>query len=294
MSVNKSYNLLAKYYDEFQSDRYNQVLLDQIVNAINNFLELNKQKLKIADLGCGTGIFSLKLADMNFSVTALDLSTQMLEILKSKATQLSLQAQANLIIIKADITKYTFEEKQDVLLAMTDTLNHLEQNQLSNFFEKAKLNLKSNGLLVFDLLKLDYLVKKRGNNTIFVELDEFISNDLQTNSNMAADTNDDPIMSMVWENTWLEAEQIAVSDFTFFEKIIEEANDDNIKPDSSTNQSLFNSNQQTNNVFYKRSTEQVIEYFYDLDLIKKLTQSDFSLRKTFELPERKLFVLQKQ
>ena len=294
MSENKSYNLLAKYYDEFQSDQYNQVLLDQIVNAINNFLELNKQKLKIADLGCGTGIFSLKLADMNFSVTALDLSTQMLEILKSKATQLSLQAQANLIIIKADITKYTFEEKQDVLLAMTDTLNHLEQNQLSNFFEKAKLNLKSNGLLVFDLLKLDYLVKKRGNNTIFVELDEFISNDLQTNSNMAADTNDDPIMSMVWENTWLEAEQIAVSDFTFFEKIIEEANDDNIKPDSSTNQSLFNSNQQTNNVFYKRSTEQVIEYFYDLDLIKKLTQSDFSLRKTFELPERKLFVLQKQ
>ena len=196
--------------------------------------------------------FSLKLRH-EFSVTALDLSTQMLEILKSKATQLSLQAQANLIIIKADITKYTFEEKQDVLLAMTDTLNHLEQNQLSNFFEKAKLNLKSNGLLVFDLLKLDYLVKKRGNNTIFVELDEFISNDLQTNSNMAADTNDDPIMPMVWENTWLEAEQIAVSDFTFFEKIIEEANDDNIKPDSSTNQSLFNSNQQTNNVFYKRS-----------------------------------------
>ena len=92
-------------------------------------------------------------------------------------------------------------------------------------------------------------------------------------------------MSMVWENTWLEAEQIAISDFTFLKNIIEEANDDNIKPDSSTNQSLFNSNQQTNNVFYKRSTEQVIEYFHDFDFIKKLTQSDFSLRKTFELPK---------
>lgn len=294
MSENKSYNLLAKYYDEFQSDQYNQVLLDQIVNAINNFLELNKQKLKIADLGCGTGIFSLELADMNFSVTALDLSKQMLEILKSKAMQLSLQAQANLKLIEADITKYTFEEKQDVLLAMTDTLNHLEQDQLIDFFEKARQNLTSHGLLIFDLLKLEYLINKRGNNTIFVELDEFISNGLQTNSTMAADTNDEPIMSMVWENTWLTAEQIAISDFTFFEKIIGETNGDNTKPDSSTNQSLFNSDNQNNNVFYKRSTEQVIEYFYDFDFIKKLTQSDFSLRKTFELPERKLFVLQKR
>ena len=37
MSENKSYNLLAKYYDEFQSDQYNQVLLDQIVMQLTIF-----------------------------------------------------------------------------------------------------------------------------------------------------------------------------------------------------------------------------------------------------------------
>ncbi len=42
---------------------------------------------KILDLGCGTGNFSIKLAKQDYSVTGIDISTEMLRIARKKSNQ---------------------------------------------------------------------------------------------------------------------------------------------------------------------------------------------------------------
>ncbi|NLM18743.1 MAG: class I SAM-dependent methyltransferase [Clostridiaceae bacterium] len=301
-----SYRILAKYYDEFQSDSDIKIIQDEILSNIaqyqilkkknlqfknsqqpkNNQQCQNNKQLKIADLGCGTGIFALSLAQQGHIVTAIDLSAPMLKVLKTKKAQLSFPFQNNLRILQADISEYIFSDKQDILLAMTDTLNHLDAQQFVSFFSLADQNLKTNGILIFDLLKLEYLLEERGNRTYFVEFDlaqkgsrnpenafNVIDTEELTNFNDSIDSNEffsklSPAVSMVWENEWLEDEQIAISNLTFFERIV-------------------------NSDRYLRFTDQVIEYYHDLKNIEQIFCDDFSCVKTLDFPERKLFILQK-
>lgn len=319
-----SYHILAKYYDEFQSYSDIKIMKDVILDNIVQYQSLNaknlqlknrqqpqnnqqeqvNRQLKIADLGCGTGIFALDLARQGYMVTAIDLSEQMIRIIKAKKHQLSSSLQDNLRIVQADLNHYIFPDQQDVLLALTDTLNHLDAEQFVNFFSMANQNLRNGGLLIFDLLKLDYLLEERGNRTYFVEFNPDANNSENSrnyfnnidvegmidsgefiNSEKFIDPNDfinsdelidsdeffseqSPAVSMIWENEWFEDERIAISNLTFFERV---ANSDR----------------------YLRFTDQIIEYYYDLENIEQIFCADFCCIKTLDFPERKLFILQK-
>jgi len=276
-----SYHILAKYYDEFQSYSDIKIMKDVILDNIVQYQNLNaknlqlknrqqpqnnqqdqvNKQLKIADLGCGTGIFSLDFAQHGYMVTAIDLSEQMIRIIKAKKLQLSSSLQDNLRIVQADLNHYIFPDQQDVLLALTDTLNHLDAEQFVNFFSMANQNLRNGGLLIFDLLKLDYLLEERGNRTFFVEFNPDANNYLNPR-------NPCPAVSMIWENEWFEDERIAISNLTFFERV---ANSDR----------------------YLRFTDQIIEYYYDLENIEQIFCADFCCIKTLDFPERKLFILKK-
>ncbi|MGI6578664.1 MAG: class I SAM-dependent DNA methyltransferase [Saccharofermentanales bacterium] len=305
MHNNSPYHILAKYYDEFQSYTDIRIMQEEILDSIAQYQLLNEKnlQLKIADLGCGTGIFALVLAERGYAVTAIDLSEQMIRITEAKKLQLSSSLQDNLRIVQADLNHYIFPDQQDVLLALTDTLNHLDAEQFVNFFSMANQNLRNGGLLIFDLLKLEYLLEERSNQTYFVEFDlaaaeshnsrnscdniksaERIEQIEQIDSkkNIAVDdfitsaesvvdesfSEQNPAVSMVWENEWLAEEQMALSYLTFFER-------------------AANSDQ------YLRFTDQIIEYYHDLEHLEPIFCKDFSCIKTLDFPERKLFILQK-
>ncbi|HHU53210.1 MAG TPA: class I SAM-dependent methyltransferase [Clostridiaceae bacterium] len=276
-----SYHILAKYYDEFQSYSDIESMQNEISESIAQY-----QQPEIADLGCGTGIFSLALVQQGYKVTALDLSEQMLRVLKAKKAQLPSSFQDNLRIIQADINEYVFPEKQDILLAMTDTLNHLDTEQFVNFFSVAGQNLINDGLLIFDLLKLEYLLGERANQTYFVEFDLPPSDSHYLRNNYGVVDSDElinfdddivsdklfgeqnPAVSMIWENEWLENEQIAISNLTFFERVADSKQ-------------------------YLRFFDQIIEYYHDLENIEQIFCNKFTLKKSIDFPERRLFILQK-
>jgi len=69
----------------------------------------------------------------------------------------------------------------------------------------------------------------------------------------------DPEMSMIWENEWLAEDKLAISNFTFFEK------DENNK--------------------YKRTTDQIVEYYHDLNTIEQTWQNSFSCLEIIDYPE---------
>jgi ubiquinone/menaquinone biosynthesis C-methylase UbiE len=96
------------------NDAFNQ---DDLLNAVDEIFPLSehyKEILKIhlqelhscnniVDLGCGTGILTLKYLEDGKVVTAIDIAQKSLSRLKHKAAKLNLSK--NLTIIKEDITK---------------------------------------------------------------------------------------------------------------------------------------------------------------------------------------------
>lgn len=248
------YHKLAYYYDEFQSAEDLQIRIDLILEKIRQYLKNSPHvtSVQIADLGCGTGLFSLSLLKRGLRISAVDISEQMLDLVRTKTDSLPTVLKKNLQIIQADLSEYIFPEKQDVLLAMTDTLNHLDSVQLNKAFLTAGKNIRPGGLFFFDLLKYEFFATERGDQTIFVEL---------------GSDNVDPEMSMIWENEWLAEDKLAISNFTFFEK------DENKK--------------------YKRTTDQIVEYYHDLNTIEQTWQNSFSCLEIIDYPERKLYLLKR-
>ncbi len=68
--------LLASIYDDFDPDRSDLI---PYINMVDEF-----QVKDIADLGCGTGVFALLLAEKGLSVTAIDPATGSIEVAKYK------------------------------------------------------------------------------------------------------------------------------------------------------------------------------------------------------------------
>jgi len=68
---------------------------------------LPKGRLKILDVGCGTGEISLLLAEMGHQITGIDLSDKMLSIARSKAKASQLSAQ----FVKGDAESLKFDDE---------------------------------------------------------------------------------------------------------------------------------------------------------------------------------------
>ncbi len=79
-------NEIEKYYNKFNEDkrldsRHGQVEFFVTMEHIKKFL---KNGAKIADIGAGTGKYSLALFDMGYDVTAVELVKKNLSVLKKK------------------------------------------------------------------------------------------------------------------------------------------------------------------------------------------------------------------
>lgn len=173
------YNKEAKYYDKFNEK--NSVLINQKLEKI-----LKKYKAKtVCDLTCGTGSQVFWLAKRGYEVVGSDINSKMLTIAKNKAKKEKLHVkfiQGDMRTIKAG--------KFDAVLTIFNAIGHLTKPD----FEKAMRNihetLNDNGLYVFDIFNLNYLLKnnnitkltidwqkKSGNNAVREIQYSTISND---------------------------------------------------------------------------------------------------------------------
>lgn len=109
-------------------------------------LQLDSHSKGLAvDLGAGSGFQSIPLADLGFSVIAVDFCAALLSELSNGAKHLSIQT------VHDDILNFSehIDEQAQVIVCMGDTLTHLESlNAVQSLLLRAGNALATNGKLI--------------------------------------------------------------------------------------------------------------------------------------------------
>jgi len=140
------YDREAKHYD-----RFNEVSSV----SINYFLEriLKKYRVEtVLDLACGTGSQVFYLNDKGFEVLGSDISPKMLQIANAKKDGLDIK------FIKGDM-RFSKLGTFDAVITIFNAVGHLTKKDFEKSIRNIHANLKPNGMYIFDIFNLNYLLK---------------------------------------------------------------------------------------------------------------------------------------
>ncbi len=118
------WNLIAEDYDELEETPFYQFLQTDILEEMERRGALNSS-YTFLDVGCGTGNYTIKIADKVSLVYALDYSPSMLNILRKKLEEKRIQ---NVLVLEEDWRKYKPDRSFDtVFVSMTPILRDLKE-----------------------------------------------------------------------------------------------------------------------------------------------------------------------
>ena len=140
--MNKLQNITQKTYDTISSDW--DTKREYVWKPVKQFLENqdNKQKLKLLDLGCGTGRhleLAQKIGYENLNLTGADYSIGQLNIVKQKGFQIK----------KTDLEKLEFNNEEfDLIICIAAHHHLLEPNKQLSSLEEMRRILKNDGKIL--------------------------------------------------------------------------------------------------------------------------------------------------
>ncbi len=119
--------LFSNYAEKYESESFVQGTQGE-VDFIEKEIDHNK-KIKILDIGCGTGRHAIELATRSYSVTGVDLSEAMLKKAREKALNKGLEID----FIKADARNLPFEKEFDLTIMICEGAFPLMETDEMNF-----------------------------------------------------------------------------------------------------------------------------------------------------------------
>ncbi|HLR11368.1 MAG TPA: class I SAM-dependent methyltransferase [Sporosarcina sp.] len=140
----QSYKQFATIYDALMTA---DIPYDDYVHIIETAVGSIAGK-KILDVGCGTGILSLKLAQLDAQVTGVDLSAEMLMIARERAEAFHQQIE----FIEMPMQQLEGLENYDLAVISIDSLNYvIDEKDVQDTFHHLNAALKRGGRLIFDV-----------------------------------------------------------------------------------------------------------------------------------------------
>lgn len=179
----QAYDLLAEIYDAFQEGELLEALLEEESSLLLQFLQEQEeqgffpsqvnslqasthqanspQTAAVVDLGCGTGSFTLALAELlwqegkSLPIIGLECSFAMLEKARGKSRQLPFPAPEWRLGDLQDQRLYPSSVR--LFFSSLDSLNHLRKEELRELLPQLYAHLETGGLLFFDFLTPAYM-----------------------------------------------------------------------------------------------------------------------------------------
>ncbi len=135
-----NYGRFAAVYDDLMED----IPYEQYVEWIAETLQTGK----VLDLACGTGVLSELMAELGYSVTASDLSADMLTVAQRRFKEAGLSIPA----LQLSMDNLEGLEGFDAVTIAIDSLNYLSaEEQVIQTFKQVHAALKTGGHLFFDV-----------------------------------------------------------------------------------------------------------------------------------------------
>ncbi len=131
------YETLGRYYDIFTAD----VKYDEWCDFAVGFFDGTRG----ADVGCGSGGFTSRLALRGYSVIGVDGSPEMIAAANKNAAKLGLKT----VYAVQDCEKLSCGQNLDFVTAVCDVVNYLKSP--GKFFVRVRKCLKKGGVFVFDV-----------------------------------------------------------------------------------------------------------------------------------------------
>ncbi len=167
-SIEEHYEkLLARHYAWMRGDH------GSLVREYRGFFEQAgispRSGGRALDLGAGSGLQSLALAELGFEVLAVDTSETLVEELRTRAGEGRVRP---ILGDMRDRRMYTDDGPFEVAVCMGDTLTHLRSfGEVESLLEDVRMVLESEGILILEFR--DYTAELRGaDRAIPVRLDD--------------------------------------------------------------------------------------------------------------------------
>lgn len=156
----------AKMYDDWYKTKLGNFVDEVETKCILDLFKVEKG-MKVLDVGCGTGNFSIKLAKMGCEVVGIDVSKEMLKVAEEKAKKEGL----NIKFYNMDVYDMKFEDNCfDGVISVT-AFEFLKDPEKA--IEEMFRVLKPNGYLLIGTINKDsawgemYLSKEFQENSVF-------------------------------------------------------------------------------------------------------------------------------
>lgn len=161
-----AYHDFAYWYDalntEADYDRHTDEIKNQLkAGGVNGGI--------VADLGCGTGEVTLRLAEAGYDMIGVDGSPEMLSVLREKLEQAE---NTEILLLNQNLAQLELYGTIRAAVSTSDTFNHLPPEELKAAVSRISLFTEPGGLLVFDVNSPYKHRELLANNTFLIEGDD--------------------------------------------------------------------------------------------------------------------------
>lgn len=173
------FNQLAPEYDQMISFK------KSIENKRNILAKFINPEMKIAaDLGCGTSVDSIALSSLGLKVVAFDPSSEMIKTAKENAVKEGFKIDYHNYPI--DSIPEKFNDRFNFTISLGNTFANIEREKFQNSIIRCFDILKSNGVLLIQILNYKRVVEAKerivniteGNNKYFIRFYDFLNEEI--------------------------------------------------------------------------------------------------------------------
>jgi SAM-dependent methyltransferase len=141
--------IYARAYDALYRDKNYAKEVGFVLNQIHTVIP--EAPIRILDLGCGTGLHAVQLAQTGISVTGVDFSAAMIATAEKHKGALSEAVRERLHFKVGDMRRIDLNREYDAVVSLFHVISYvIRDNDLEATFRQVRRHLNVGGVFIFD------------------------------------------------------------------------------------------------------------------------------------------------